>query len=424
VQLATIVQNLLALSLLRAFHHRFFALVWIGQTLSRIGDFLYQVALAWWVLQKTGSAAAMGTVLVVSFTPMLLFFLICVVAVDRFSRARLMLLSDLLRGAVVGMVAMLAFTDLLEIWHVYVAGLIFGFVDAFFQPAYTAMVPTLVPPEALSSANSLSSMSVQTGRIAGPLLAAGMIGLGGTPLAFALNALTFFISAAFLVPLLRLPPPERALAANDDAGTEQRPTGVLRDVREGIATVLDTPWLLIGITVFALTNVTLAGPYSVAMPFLVKDHLHQDVAVLGFLYSMFPIGYLIGGVWLGRRTRIKRRGPIIYGGMAVAGLMLSLFGLSLPIAVLAMAALVNGAALEAGNLAWLSALQELVPNEKLGRVSSIDMLGSFVLLPIGFGLTGWLAEQIGPAQVFTLGGAIAAVLALLALTHPAVRGLD
>src|SRR5688500_7499796 len=197
-------QNLLILSLLRAFRYRSFALLWAGQTLSRIGDFLYELSLAWWVLQKTGSAAAMGSVLIVSFTPMLLFLLIGGVAVDRFPRARLMFASDLLRGVVVGAVALLAFSDLLEIWHVYIASLVFGFVDAFFQPAYTAMVPTIVPPEDLPSANSLTSMSIQTGRIVGPVLAAAIIGLGGTPLAFALNGLTFFVSSAFLLPLLRL----------------------------------------------------------------------------------------------------------------------------------------------------------------------------------------------------------------------------
>jgi sugar phosphate permease len=275
----------------------------------------------------------------------------------------------------------------------------------------------------LPSANSLTSFSMQMGRIVGPALGAGLVSLGGTPIAFALNGLTFFISAAFLAPLAGLPTPPRE---------QSESTSVIRDAREGIAVVLRTPWLWISIAVFALSNVTLAGPYSVAMPFLVKDHLQIDVGALGALYAIFPIGYVIGGVWLGRKSNIRKRGLLMYGGLMAAGLMLALFGLPVPdalgvtlwVVALGIAALINGAALEAGNLAWTNALQEFVPSDKLGRVSSIDMLGSFVLLPIGFGLTGWATEQLGPAPVFVIGGGLTAILALLAFAHPKVRHLD
>src|SRR6266487_1272046 len=119
--------------LFQSLKHRWFALLWSGQTISRLGDSLYRVALAWWVLEQTGSATAMGTVLICSFTPMLIFLLIGGVAVDRFPRVRVMLASDLLRGLVASSVALLAFSQLLEIWHIYVASIVFGFVDAFFE---------------------------------------------------------------------------------------------------------------------------------------------------------------------------------------------------------------------------------------------------------------------------------------------------
>src|SRR5215217_9656555 len=98
--------------LFRSLTYRPFALLWAGQTISRIGDYLYQIALAWWVLEKTGSATAMGTVLICSMTPMLIFLLLGGVAVDRFPRLRLMIGSDLLRGIVAGAVATLAFAQL------------------------------------------------------------------------------------------------------------------------------------------------------------------------------------------------------------------------------------------------------------------------------------------------------------------------
>jgi DHA3 family tetracycline resistance protein-like MFS transporter len=407
-----------ALSQIALFHslsHRSFALLWSGQTLSRIGDHLYTVALAWWVLQKTSSATAMGTVLIFSFTPMLVFLLLGGVAVDRFPRIRLMLASDLLRGVLVILVATFAALDLLEIWHVYLASLLFGLVDAFFQPAYIALVPEVAPAEALLSANSLTGLSQQLGRVVGPAIGAAVVSLGGTPAAFAINGMSFFISAACLAPLLSLTQPRAAQSPAID---------VLHGIREAIRLILCTPWLWITITVSALTNVTLTGPYSVALPFLVKDSLHADVGVLGLLYAMFPIGYVLAELWTGSMPRMRYRGILAYSGLLFAGGMILVLGLPVPLIVLALAALINGAGLELYSLIWTNTMQEMVPREKLGRVASVDLLGSFALLPIGYGLTGWATDQIGAPLVFLIGGGITVTVAGLALVHPAIRGLD
>lgn len=404
--------------LFRSLRNRSFALLWGGQTASRIGDFLYQVALAWWVLEKTGSATQMGLVQILAFLPMVIFLLLGGVAVDRLPRIPLMLASDIVRGLLVTAIALLALREALAIWHVYLASLLFGFVDAFFQPAYTALVPEVVAADDLPSANSITSMGIQLGRVAGPAIGALLIKAGGTPLAFGINALSFFISAALLLPLLRLP---LASAVRSAVATQ---SNIVADVREGLATVLASPVLWISILLFALTNITLAGPYTISMPFLVKDYLQADAGTLGLLYAIFPIGYILGGIWLGRQARIRHRGLLAYGGGVVAGLCLVTFGLPVPLVVLGIAALLNGAALEIGAQIWANLLQELVPNEKLGRVASIDLLGSSVLLPAGFALTGWATEAIGPAPVFVIGGGLSALFALMTLAHPAIRRLD
>jgi MFS family permease len=183
-------------------------------------------------------------------------------------------------------------------------------------------------------------------------------------------------------------------------------------------------WLWLSIAVFALTNITLAGPYSISLPFLVNDHLSADVRTLGFLYAFFAAGYVLSGVWLGGKAQLRQRGRLLYGGMAVAGLALFVFGLPVGFAGLALAALINGAALEISGLAWMNALQSQVPAEKLGRVASVDALGSFALLPIGYGLAGWATEWLGAPLVFMLGGGLTTLVVLLAYHHPAVRALD
>ena len=133
---------------------------------------------------------------------------------------------------------------------------------------------------------------------------------------------------------------------------------------------------------------------------------------------------MVGSLWLGRYPRIRRRGLVSYLSVALAALMLALFGLHLPLWILLGAALVNGIALEAEQLAWLGLLQEKIPNAELGRVFSFDALGSFVLLPAGLALAGWATQTFGPSPVFLVGGAMTVLISLCALFLPVIRRLD
>ena len=403
------------MTFLRSLSHRAFALLWTGQTVSRLGDSLYRVALAWWMLEETGSATAMGAVMIFSFTPMLIFLLIGGVLVDRLPRLRVMLVCDVASGAIIGTVALLAFADRLEVWHVYAASLLFGLVEAFFFPAYTAAVPALTPAEALPSANSLTSLSHQITGIVGPAVAAAIVAAGGTPLAFLLDGLSFFLSAAFLLPLLRQ---DAAPAPAGDGRT------ALADLRDGLSLVLASPWLWITIALFAFTNVALSGPRAVALPFLIQENLGAGVEALGLISSSAAAGSMVGTVWLGRYARLRRRGLVGYLCTAVTGLSFFVFGLAVPLSVIISAAFVGGLSISMFGLIWTNTLQELVPGEKLGRVSSIDALGSFVLLPVGYAVAGWATDLVGAPLVFAVGGAVTTLLALAGLLHPAIRHLD
>jgi MFS family permease len=419
------------MNLFRSLTHRPFALLWSGQTTSRLGDSLYRIALAWWVLEKTGSATAMGTVLVFSSVPMLIFLLVGGVVTDRFPRLWVMLISDVLSGAVVTFVSVLAFTGGLEVWHIYIASIVFGLVEAFFFPAYSAAVPEITPKEMLPSANSLTSLSQRGASIIGPAVGAAVIALVGTPAAFGLDAFSFFVSAACIFQILRSHPAlnQAPAAAVGEAGGAPAPVrrglrSVWADMREGYITVIASPWLWITIAIFALVNATSSGPMSVSLPFLVSTNLHEGVGTLGLFTSISSIGFVLGAIWLGRYTRIRRRGPIAYIATLINGAVVAIFGLTISVPFLALAAFLGGAAIAVFGLIWTNSLQELVPRHLLGRVSSIDALGSFVLLPVGFGVAGWATDLIGAPLVFVIGGSATVILALLGLSHPAIRGLD
>lgn len=429
-----------ALRALRALRNRRFALLWTGQTVSRIGDFVYQVVLAWWVLEVTGSATVMGTVLIVTFLPTAVFTIIGGAVVDRVPRLAVMLASDALRAVAVLGVAAWAYAGHLTLWPIYALGLLFGVADAFFNPAYFALVPETVDEADLPSANALTSMSFQLGRVVGPVIGGLIVAAGGVKLGLTINGLSFVIAAMLLVPLLRraagrAAADEAAAGASGPVGDadvgdegappaaaagEAPPGGMLADVREGFAVVAGSPIIRTGIVVNALAAACLVGPFLVAMPFLVAERFDKDPRVLGFLLAFFPIGFVLGSLWGGRHDRLPHRGRVMYGGLAVAAVMLALYGLPVPLPVLATAALVNGFALELTGLAWTGLLQDLVPSDKLGRVASLDQLAGLVTIPIAFAAAGFATEHAGAASTFLIGGALAAGLAAVALAIPAV----
>lgn len=418
------------MNILRAFAHRPFALLWTGQTVSRLGDNLHRITLAWWVLEKTGSATAMGTVLVLSQIPLLLFILIGGIVVDRFPRIRIMFISDLLSGTVVTGIAVFAWLDVLEIWHIYVASLIFGFVEAFFFPAYNAVIPQITPPNMLTSANSLNGLSQRMMGVIGPIIGASLVAVGGTSLAFGLDALSFFISALCVFLILRM-------GLKDTSKTEgevmppAKPHSMRETIRQGIAdlregwdAVITVPWIWITILIFGVLNIMEGSPRAVSMPFLIKDDLGADVAVMGWFGSAFSAGYVLSALLLGQFKRLRRRGLLGYLAVMINGIMLLLFGFKFPIPVLIVAMGVYGFCFNVFGLIWSNTLQEMVPHDKLGRVYAIDSLGSWVLLPIGFALAGWATDLVGAPTVFLIGGAGTIFMILLGLTHPAIRNLD
>ena len=417
------------MNLTRSRRNRPFALLRSGQTASRFGDSVHAIALAWLVLQLTGSAAAMGAVLATHLVPFLVFSLAGGVAVDRLPRLRVMLVSDLARMAIVAVLAALIAFGSVEFWQLLVLVALFGIVEAFFYPAYTAVVPELVEPLDRPSANGLHQLSRRLARLVGPAAGATRVAAGGTAAAFALDAATYAVSAGLIVLAARawqrtpepqapapaavvsevvdvdslavVPPTVPAPAAPDAAAPRQ---SALADLREGLATVTADPWIWIAIVMAGVTGITLAGPIEAGLPLLVSEHLGGDVGVLGLLETAIAVGAIGAAVVLGSRTRLRRRGMLLYGAWILFALAVAAVGTPIGIVGAAVAAAVAGACGAIVGLVWTNTLQDLVPPDRLGRVSSIDALG--------------------PSTVFVGGGLISAGILGLALLHPSVRRLD
>lgn len=400
---------------LQALMLRPFALLWAGQTISRLGDQMFRVALAWYVLQLTGSAAAMGSLLLLTTLPLLLLLPLGGVLSDRLPRRRVMLLSDLGRGVVVISLALIAWTGHVEMAHLYALAFIFGTIDAFFQPAYNAFVPQVVEESLRFSANSMTLLSGQFSMIVGPLLGAWFISWGSAATAFQCNGVSFLF-AALLLWLVRDP----------SIPNEQPETAAsfFAELKEGVAYIASISWLWVTITIFALVVVAASAPVAVGLPLLVRERFADDVGQLGALYTAAAVGAVVSALAMGRITTLRRRGLLAYGTTALSGLGILGLGLttSFPVALLCAAA--DGVGVAVFSLVWTNTIQSMVPERLQGRVNSVDMLGSYCLLPFGYALFGVFADQVGAATIFRVGGIMTLVLVIIGLLIPAVRRLD
>lgn len=423
----------------RALRSRPYAMIWIGQTISNLGDGIFTIALAWQVLLMTHSGLAMGTVLIAAMIPRLMFTLIGGVTADRFPRRLIILWSDGGRGVIVLLISILGFTGLLQFWHLVLEAFIFGIVDGFFNPAVLAITPDLVEKEDLASANALGSFGATLAQLFGPILGAGLIALL-TPIgAFLANAISYFISVAFL---LSVQIPERHMQSNTELeGKESHVEetlaeklverrgfrGVISDVKEGFVYMRQSRWLWVTTVSASFGNIGFMATLAVAMPKLVHDTYAQGAWLLGLIEATSAIGSLVGLLLIGQATRLKRRGLMSYLALSVSCLGILLFGLPFPRAdapfIAPLAGLLVGFGLTFFNTIFFTVLQEIVPSEKLGRVISLDTLGSFAMIPIGEFLGGIMTDRLGPATVFIVFGIINLVNVLIPLLVRDVREL-
>lgn len=409
--------------LLRALRHRPFALLLAARAVSSLGDFVHDVALAWLVLQLTGSAAAMGLVVTARVIPALLLLAFGGVIADRWPKVRTMILSDAVRAVIVVAIAVLIATNQVGLGHLVILSVAFGAVAAVFMPASWSVIPELVPVRDRSSANALAALSTRAAGIVGPILGTGLVALGGTALAFAFDATTFAASIVLLA-LVRTARAAPGTTATD--GDEEAPAraGVLAELRVGLAAVLAQPWIAIGIGAAGLLCITLAGPAETNVPLLIKRAFGDDVRVLGWYTSAMAVGSATAALVLGSRSHLRRRWRLVYGPWTAAALACAALGLPLGVPGLLAAAAVFGFGVVALGLAWVGALQDHVPPELLGRVTSLDYLGSGLLLPIGALVAGVAADAIGPQPVFIAGGLASAAFLGALMLLPQVRAMD
>jgi len=408
---------------LNALSCRPFAWLWAGQTVSRFGDRLYQVALVWWIVEKAHSASASGLVAACAFVPSIVTLLIGGAIVDRLPRAWVMLLSDLLRCGLTlcmaGLVVTDVLTDVLTVWPVCLISALFGVVNAFFAPAYAALMPEVVPARLLPSANALTTLGAEVSGVLGPALGALVVGFGLGQWAFFLDAASFLVSAMCL-----LPSAVRGIGTRGEVAAPAHHGDLLQDVCAGFSVVRKSGWLSLTIMLLAVLNMTGRSAVNVALPFLVRDHASASVISLGALYSLFSLGSLAGASALGILTPAKCRGILLYSGLSAAGVLTMMLGLATTMPALGGLMCGLGATLAFSQVLWDSLLQAKIAGAMLGRISGINLFGVQSLLPLGFVLVGSATDVWGASAVFVVCGGLMFSAALVGLSCASIRTLS
>jgi MFS family permease len=388
-----------------------FLLFWAGQSISMVGNGMYQVGLAWAVYQLTGSTADMGIVLAANAVPWLALALFGGALADRLSRRTVVLAADGAAGLVTWGLAVMSARHDLSLPVLAAAAVLLGIVTAFYRPAYSAMNSDLIPRQHFRAANALLSISGNAARILGPAIGGLAYSLGGASLVFGLDAFSFSVAVAAMLATKTRPP---------TASPAQHK--MLGDLMTGLRYTLTTRWLAFILTISMIANFACLAPYFVLLPDLVRNH-HDGVNLLGLLTSAEVLASIAGALILGRLRGI-RASPALLFLASVIGLgtmMLGLLGNH-------QAALFTGAALVGAGLSFdvieNTVIQIQVPAELLSRVYSVNMVASFALLPLGDAAAGFLARWAGSSPVLAGGGAILIASCLGAWLLRSVRHLS
>jgi MFS family permease len=391
-----------------------FARLFVGQSLSVLGDRVSFVAAPFAVLSIGGSATDIGLVAAAGLLPMLLFTLVGGGWADRLPRRRIMLVSDVVRFATQGMTAALLLTGVAEVSHLVVLMAVFGTADAFFMPASTGLIPQVVSPGRLREANALRGFVQSSGLVLGPALAGGLVALAGPGAALALDALTFAGSAAFLTRL-------RPRGTPHEPGPVTTRGSFFRELSEGWEQVRTRTWVWSGMAAMAVYHVVVLPSVYVLGPVL-AEHEWGGAANWSVVVAAFGIGSITGDV-VAYRLKIARPMAVAAAALAVASCQAVIIGSSGSLVLIAGLEAVTGVAVALFFVLWDTALQTHVPESALSRVSSYDHLLSAGLMPLGLALAGPVSDSLGLRPTLYVMTIVAVPAALALLCVPAVRHL-
>lgn len=382
---------------------RQFRLLWLGQSVSILGDQFYLVALPWLVLYLTGSALALGTVLLVATVTRVAFQLIGGATSDMASPRKMMIISSAVRAVVCAILSALVLTNQIRLWQLFIIVAVFGMADAFFAPAIRSFIPSVIDKENLVAGNSLLSGSSLLAMFIGPSLAGLLISVVGTGGSFALDTFSF----VFVMVCLLMMRSQSSEASEEELQARRKvaKAPLWGSIAEGIRYTWSEPTLRALLIITAVVEFAFAGPFTVGLATLANVKFAGGATAFGAMLSSLGGGLLLGTVVVGSTHFKFNFGKSILLLTTVLGIGLALLGV-VPNVIWA-CVLMALMGMVAGYLQVLiqTWLQTKSNPQMRGRVMSVVMLSAYGLTPLSYVVTGALS-QISISFMFRVTGLV------------------
>ena len=398
-----------ALSRLGPLRGREFRLLFLGRLVAFFGNAMASVALAFAVLELTGSKADVGFVLAARTLPQVVFLLVGGIWADRLPRHHVMVASDLASAASQAAVAALLLTGEAELWHLVVLAAVNGSASAFFFPASSGIVPQTVEPEQIQQANALLRLGLNLSWIGGAASAGLLVEATSAGWAIAVDSASFAVGAG-IIALMRLP-----------RGLKMQGSSMLAELREGWGEFRSRTWLWVVVVQFSFVNSAQTAALFVLGPAVARDEL-GGAGAWGAILTCQTVGLILGGLVM---LRLRPQRLLLAGntGILVIALPLVLLAFPAPVAAIALGALVAGIGIEIFSVMWDTSMQQNIPQERLSRVYSYDALGSYALIPAAQAAIGPIAEGVGTRETLLAAAALVFAATLAVFAVPDVRNL-
>ncbi|MBU9766338.1 tetracycline efflux MFS transporter Tet(V) [Mycobacterium sp. TNTM28] len=394
---------------LAPFRIREYRLLIAAVTLSIFAEGMWSVVMALQVIAIDNDPAALSLVATCLGVGLVAFVLVGGIAADRINQRTIIIAVETVNLVTVSAVATLGLLDMLAVWHMAVAAGILGIAAAFFFPAYSALLPRILPPEHLLAANGVEGVVRPVfQRSVGPAVAGMVIAVTFPALGAVAVAVLFGLGLA----LLASTRPATDSAAAQAVGESSH---VLRDLRDGFAFMVRTPWLLWTLLFASMFVLVVVGPIEVLLPFIATDRFDDGARSYGFILAFFGFGSALGALAVSSRRMPRRYLSTMMLMWGLGSLPMVIVGITSSFPLMALATFAIGVTDGAGMVIWGTLLQRRVPTEMLGRVSSLDFFVSLAFMPVSFAIVGPLSKVISMESIFLVAGLVPGLLALVAV---------
>jgi MFS family permease len=387
----------------------------LARFVSNIGNGMAPIALAFGVLSLDGAdAGSLSLVTTSQMIPLVAFLLIGGVAADRFGRSQLVGSTDIIGSGVVAISAIAFITGNASVPLLCVNGFIFGVLNALWYPAFSGLMPMIVPGPLLQGANSILGFGANVGYTLGASVAGFIVATAGPGWGL-LGDATSFLIAGLLVLSLRLP--KTFVEQSDDDRTS-----MITQLRVGWNDFSSRRWIVLIVGAFAFYHLAFEAFIAVLAPVHMKDEF-DGARAMGTMMFGFGLGSILG---TGLAFRFKPRRPLLLavGVMPMGAAWMLATGFSAPLWMLFIAAAGTGVAVDVMYANWMTTLQTNVPEEALSRVGSYDAFGSLAFAPIGLLIAGPMVHALGSRASIFIMGFIALFAVLTPLLSSEVRRLQ